>query len=197
MTSFPSRITECVGAPAAATVRRASTLGRITPLLVAVVAGCSSSKPAGTGTTQPAISGDAGDLDALVGEVSCTDDPRVDTYTAHLSKMGTGGALSFEIQSSDPAPPAKGGDTFMVKITDATGAAMTGDLTVSLYMPDHGHGTTVDPVITFDPATQTYKLDPLYLFMPGVWRIQLSSYAGSADGGAPVDSVFFYFCIEG
>jgi hypothetical protein len=163
------------------------------PVVVAALASaCSGSSPANPGTEL-----DGGFVDGLpVGEVSCDDDSRVDTYTAHLAKAGAAG-LKFEIQSSDPAPPAKGGDTFVVKITDANGQAMTGDLSADLYMPDHGHGTTVEPVITFDPATSTYTLTPLYLFMPGVWRVRLTAYAGSADAGTAIDTGTFYFCIDG
>jgi hypothetical protein len=166
------------------------------PVAVALMAGCSSSSPGSPVSVDPVLV-DGGDLDGLAGEVSCVDDPRVDTYTAHLGKMGINGVLSFEIQSSDPAPPGKTGDTFVLKITDSSGHPMTGDISIGLYMPDHGHGTTVEPVITFDPATQTYTATPLYLFMPGVWRVQVSSFAGSADAGTAVDSALFYFCIEG
>ena len=162
----------------------------------ALASACSSSSPADPGNDPPGV--DSGLIDGLpVGEVSCDADPRVDTYTAHLTKTGVAGSLKFEIQSSDPAPPAKGGDTFVVKITDTSGQAMTGDLAVDLYMPDHGHGTTVEPVITFDPATSSYTLAPVYLFMPGVWRVRLTAYSGSADAGAPLDTGTFYFCIDG
>ena len=98
-------------------------------IAVGMTSACSSSSPGGTGGNINALL-DGGDLDGLpVGVVSCDDDPRVDTYTAHLAKTGVAG-LKFEIQSSDPAPPAKGGDTFVLKITDADGQAMTGDLSV-------------------------------------------------------------------
>lgn len=140
--------------------------------------------------------GDAGD-DQPAGAVSCGSDPRVDTYTARLEKVGTNGVLSFELRASDPAPPAKGSDTFVLQLTNSSGQPTSGELAVALTMPDHGHGTTIVPTITFDPSTQTYTVTPLYLFMPGVWRIQFSGYAGPADAGPPIDSVAYYFCIEG
>jgi hypothetical protein len=33
--------------------------------------------------------------------------------------------------------------------------------------------------------------------MPGVWRIQLEAYEGSAAGATPLDRTALYFCIQG
>ena len=68
---------------------------------------------------------------------------------------------------------------------------------MSLTMPDHGHGTPVTPVISFDAATGEYTVTPLYLFMAGVWRIQFEAYADEADGAVPLDRARLFFCIEG
>ncbi|HKO90723.1 MAG TPA: FixH family protein [Polyangiaceae bacterium] len=131
------------------------------------------------------------------GEVSCTEDPRLDTYTADMEKPGELGLVSFRFSGAEPAPPAKGSNTFHVRVTGADDVPMSGDLRVSLTMPDHGHGTTVKPEISFDAATQEYTVTPLFLFMAGVWRIQFEAYAGSAEGALPVDRTRLFFCIEG
>lgn len=161
---------------------------------VATAGGCG-----GTASTQPpnpdagSFGGEGG---ALAGEVSCTGDARVDTYTAKLAKPGESGVLDFELTESDPAPPAKGQNTWTLTIKDADGNAMTGTLAVDLFMPDHGHGTSVPPVVSFDDASGSYTVKPVYLFMPGVWRITLEYYADPADK-KPLDQVAFFFCIEG
>ena len=131
-----------------------------------------------------------------MGAVSCVDDPRVDTYTARLTKPGAKNELTFELTSSTPAPPAKGGNTFAVSVTGADGTPMTGQLSIDLKMPDHGHGTTVTPAVSFDAATNQYVIAPVYLFMPGVWRVELDYFADPSDAKALDDAVFF-FCIEG
>lgn len=133
------------------------------------------------------------------GTVSCAEDERIDTYTANLDKPGALGVLSFRFSDLTPAPPAKGANTFHVRVTDASGANMQGDLHVALTMPDHGHGTQVKPVVSFDAASGEYTVTPLYLFMAGVWRIEFDAYAGSADAPAatPLDRAVLYFCIEG
>src|SRR5262245_35772679 len=68
---------------------------------------CSSVK---TGqTTNPVGSaggGGGGTIDTDDSVESCTDDPRVDTYTANLKKAGMGSVLTFTLIQSDPAPPA-------------------------------------------------------------------------------------------
>jgi len=162
-------------------------------LLVASLAACS-------GDSTPSDRGDG-----LVGEdgqplpegtVACAEDPRVDNYVA-LDKPGELGVLSFRLSAVEPAPPAKGNNVFQLEISDAAGEPIEGDLHVDLKMPDHGHGTSVKPTIDFDPQTEQYTVSPLYLFMPGVWRIQLEAYAGAAAGATPLDRTALYFCIQG
>lgn len=129
----------------------------------------------------------------LTGDVTCADDPRVDTYVAGLTATGERGTLSFRIDSSEPAPPAKDGNTWQVSVLDADGSPQSGDLTVALDMPDHGHGSQAEPEVTYDDASGRFTISPLYLFMAGVWRIELEL---SVDGKV-VDRGAFYFCIEG
>jgi len=152
--------------------------------------GCTGSSSGGGG------GGATIDTDGAV--VSCKDDPRVDTYTANLTKAGQRGVLTFTLVTSDPAPPGKGNNVVTVKITKADGSVVTGDVIPDLKMPDHGHPSSLKPIATFDPATQTYTVDPTYMFMAGVWRIQLDAYEGTADDAAvPLDSGVFMFCVEG
>jgi hypothetical protein len=127
--------------------------------------------------------------------VSCEQDPRVDAYQG-LAKAGDLGVLSFRLAQAEPAPPAKGNNTFHLDITDASGAPMAGALKVDLKMPDHGHGTSIKPQVSFDPATDEWTVDSLYLFMPGVWRIQLEAYDAGASA-TPLDRTALFFCIEG
>ena len=129
--------------------------------------------------------------------VSCTTDPRVDVYTANLKKAGERGVLTFTLVESNPAPPARGTNVLKMRV-DMDGTAITGDgnLFASLKMPDHGHPTPVQPLVTFDASSATYTIDPAYLFMPGVWRLQFDAYVDS-DAGVPIDTGVYFFCIEG
>lgn len=144
----------------------------------------------------PGGSGNVAGAAGLEGDVTCADDSRVDTYTAGLAKPGAAGELTFTLFSSEPAPPAKGGNTFEVSVADGSGAVAAGDLRLELLMPDHGHGTQVPAVVTFDVDTQRFTLSPVYLFMAGVWRVELALY-DDAEAATPRDHATFYFCIEG
>ena len=187
---------------------RARSIGRPAATLSLAVAAaglvaCSAAAPA---------AGDAG----ASGTITCVPESgpyQVDTYSADMKRTGENGILSFELVRSDPAPPALGNNTFVVKISRADGSPFTGDLYIDprsgVFMPLHGHGASVLPVVTFDPASGTSTLTPMDLFMPGLWRITLqgdeaaaSSEAGIAgDGGmqvaqSAVDIGVFYFCVE-
>lgn len=157
-------------------------LGKLVMALSVAAAACGGSEP--EDTTPPEGS-----------EVSCADDPRVDTYTANMAKAGENGVLTFEFSDADPAPPAKGMNTLRVRVSDAAGAPVIGRLQVELDMPDHGHGTSVPPAAMFDAATSAYTVGSLYMFMAGVWRIEFA--ASSAEGADPVDRTALHFCIEG
>ncbi len=173
-------------------------------LATATGSGCSSnsstppsSSTGAGGTGSSGAGGTSATADASdEGYVNCSADPRVDTYTANMTKPGQKGMLTFKLIESEPAPPARGNNVFTLKITDSSGNAIHGEVKADLDMPDHGHPATVKPVVSFDPSTDIYTLDPLYFFMVGVWHIKIDAFAGSADAGAALDSVAFYFCIQ-
>jgi len=161
-------------------------------LLSLALAACS------TGNGSEGIGGGGATIGTDGAVVSCKDDPRVDTYTANMTRPGQRGVLTFTLVKSDPAPPGKGNNVVRVKITKGDGSVVTGDVIADLRMPDHGHPSSLTPIATFDPATQVYTVDPTYMFMAGVWRIQLDAYEGTAtDAAVPLDSGVFMFCVEG
>ena len=88
-------------------------------------------------------------------------------------------------------PPARGIDTWTLAITDTAKAPQkTETLTVLPYMPDHGHGTSIDASIT-NNGDGTYTVTPLYFFMPGVWQTTFTTAT------TPPDTAVFYFCVPG
>src|SRR5713101_2815575 len=82
-------------------------------------------------------SADGGDV------VNCTNDPRVTAYAPNLAVTSVSTGMKFVLVSSTPAPPARGTDTWAVRVTDASGQALPNlSLSVLPFMPDHGHGTS-------------------------------------------------------
>jgi len=145
----------------------------------------SNSDPADAGSDQ--ASGDDG---ALIG---CQNDPRDDTYAPNLTKTGKSGLFKFVLVSAKPAPPALNDNSWVLKVLDAKGNPLPGPSIVSVtpFMPDHGHGTSAVPMATPD-ADGSFTLSPLYLYMAGLWQITIVAKSGSQE-----DSAVFSFCIAG
>jgi hypothetical protein len=63
-------------------------------------------------------------------------------------------------------------------------------ITVKPWMPDHGHGTSAQALVTPSATTGQYVIDPLYLFMAGYWTVTLTITSGSVT-----DTVVFSLCL--
>lgn len=124
----------------------------------------------------------------------CTIETRDDEYTAGMELVGAKG-FTFRLVSSDPAPPERGDNTWIVEIEDGAGMVDDGTVEVSTFMPDHQHAGSVDVAATPDAAVDgRYTLTPVNMWMPGLWEITVE--ATPAGGGiAERDFVVFRFCI--
>jgi hypothetical protein len=99
---------------------------------VPVAAGCSDDGDGGAGNGAPS---------------GCAADNRKDIYTAGLTKPA--GAVNVKIVEAAPGPPEKGRNALTIAITDAGGQPVDGaTVTVTPFMPDHGHGSAVKPIVT-------------------------------------------------
>ncbi len=113
-------------------------------------------------------------------------------YTENLSVTGSSHVFQVVLVSSDPAPPARGNDTWTIRVLDSSGNPVPNPtVSVTPYMPRHGHGTSILVSVTTNPDG-TFTLTPLNLFMPGLWTITINVTAGSQT-----DSAVFGFCIPG
>jgi hypothetical protein len=118
-----------------------------------------------------------------------------DPYAPGLKKSGVGGHFDFTLISSTPAPPALDDNVFVVQVSDQAGKPVNGELSVALDMPEHGHPSPTQPEIRFDAESTAFVLDPMQLFMVGLWRITFS-FDGSDRGTGLSDSAVFEFCID-
>lgn len=128
--------------------------------------------------------------------VDCATVTGVDTYNTDLHHAGGSGVFDFKMISADPAPPARGNNTWVVQVTMVTpvvGTPVDGaTFKVTPFMPAHQHGTGVPVEIT--PMTDgTYQLSPVNLWMQGVWETTIR--ATSSDGTS-TDSAVFKFCVD-
>jgi hypothetical protein len=96
--------------------------------------------------------------------------------------MSDSGALRIEVRYA-PDPPTVGSNAVEIVFTDANGAVQPGlGLGVVPWMPAHGHGTSIDPVVT-ETAPGTFVATPVYLFMPGSWELRMTT-SGTVDDTA-------------
>ena len=115
--------------------------------------------------------------------VTCANDERVKTYSAGLSASASDVVVT--LVEADPAPPARGTNVWKVKVPSGS------TLTVTAFMPDHGHGTSVTPQL-LETGDGEWTISQLTLFMPGVWRV---TFAVTKQG--KVTEVPFFFCVAG
>ena len=118
-----------------------------------------------------------------------------DSYAPGLEKPGSAGHFVFTLVSSTPSPPALDDNVFVVRVTDAEGNPLDGALSVALEMPEHGHPGPKQPEIRFDPESRAFTLEPMRLFMVGLWRITFDFEASMADASL-ADTAVFEFCID-
>lgn len=120
----------------------------------------------------------------------CAAETRDDEFAVGLSKSGS--LVTATFVSSDPAPPIKGDNTWVLDFTDAQGMPLADlEIVVTPMMPDHGHGTPINAVVTATDTAGRYEVTPVNLFMAGLWEITFDiTVAGQAD------SLMFGFCVE-
>lgn len=124
---------------------------------------------------------------------NCAADDRDEEFLAGMEKTGELG-MTFRLVSSTPAPPIRGDNVWQVEIEDDTGAPLEGATVRSIaFMPDHNHTSAVPVTYTEDPPG-SYEIDPVNLFMPGVWEITIQATPMGASQ-AERDEVTFVFCV--
>ena len=146
-------------------------------LHIAILAGCGG--------------GDDGDKFA---SVPCSRESRKDVYAASMMKSGAAG-YQVRLLESTPAPPQKNDNAWRFELLNPAGGTVTSAaVTVFPFMPDHGHGTPIQVQVTAPGAGETaYRASPINLWMPGLWRINVQV----SEAGKSVDTVEFFFCIDG
>lgn len=135
-----------------------------------------------TGTHETGETGEAGD---------CAAETRDDAFAIGLNKSGS--LIQASFVSANPAPPIKGDNTWVIEFDDLQGEPLSGATVTALpMMPDHGHGTAVNAVVTALEQPGRFEITPVNLFMTGYWEITLDVTLA----GGEVDSVVFGFCVE-
>jgi YtkA-like len=127
---------------------------------------------------------------------TCATEKRAVPYQPGMEVTSSAGLFKVKLVESVPGPPVKGNEVWTIEVDDATSTSTSplDGLTVSVtpWMPDHGHGT--EPVNVTASGGGKYGLDPLYLYMRGYWEIRLAIAAG-AGATATADDAMIPICI--
>jgi hypothetical protein len=128
---------------------------------------------------------------------NCAADTRGEMFTPGLEHQGVNKLFDFKLVDVNPNPPARGNNTWTVEVDTMTNNTVGGpapalapDMTVTPFMPDHQHGSPITVDITGDATAGQYTLDPINLWMPGVWQTTISIQQGSA-----FDKAVYTFCL--
>ena len=125
----------------------------------------------------------------LLGALACSSPPSQPPDASSFpsqplaSITGSSGKVHIDLRTS-PQPPAVGNDDVQLAITDASGAPLDG-LTVAVkpFMPAHGHGTSQTTVMA--QGGGKYLVTDVYLYMSGVWQMQITVSGPVSDYAAP------------
>ncbi|MGN6109747.1 MAG: FixH family protein [Kofleriaceae bacterium] len=125
---------------------------------------------------------------------NCAEETRADEFVTGLEKTGAMGKLTFQLLSAAPAPPARGDNTWVIQVNSitggSTGAPLTGaTMTVTPFMPDHGHGSPKQTMVEAMPEPGQYQLAPVNMWMPGLWETTINV------SGPESDKATFRFCL--
>lgn len=136
------------------------------------------------------------DTAAETHEDGCADETRDDTYMLGLEKSGEHVTVRFV--DAMPSPPARFDNMWMLEIVDATTNLPMDDvdLEVEPYMPDHMHGTSIACQVTEMDEPGQVQLEPVNLFMPGLWEVRLNFTLDPSLGLGATDQVVFRFCVD-
>lgn len=133
---------------------------------------------------------DAGGGASTAQTTGCTADNRKDVYAPGLAKSA--GDLTVKVTGAVPAPPVKGMNELTLELTDSAGAVDGATVNVAPFMPDHGHGSTVTPVVAASGGGR-YTVTKIYLAMAGLWKITV----GVQRPGGALQEAAFQFCVDG
>lgn len=125
-------------------------------------------------------------------EVGCAAETRDDEYRLGMEKVGT--ALTVRFVDALPAPPDRGDNSWTIEVLDAATGTPRSDvaLVVEPFMVDHNHGTPIECNVTPLDAPGQLKLEPINLWMPGLWEVRLHF---TLPDDTP-EQINFSFCVD-
>jgi len=98
--------------------------------------------------------------------------------------------LGLELLEFEPDPPARFDNRWVVELKGKEDPVSDGTIKVTPFMPLHQHGAS-EPVVVTEVDTGHFELQPINLWMPGLWEVRFGISAGGVN-----DNVVFEVCID-
>lgn len=108
------------------------------------------------------------------------------------ARVDGGASLKLTFIDGEPMPPVVGNNSWLFAF-ELDGEPFEGaaeDITVTPFMPDHGHGTPTAVVIT-ETSAGTYQFEPVHTRMAGYWEIRVGVHTAALD-----TELVFGVCVE-
>jgi len=107
-----------------------------------------------------------------------------------MIKLGDEGKLTFVFVSTNPAPPERYDNTWVIEVREGDAPVAGATLTVEPTMRGHEH--PAEGLTITDQGEGLYQATPLRLFMLGAWQIKITATTPAGT----TDTTTFSFCIE-
>ena len=110
--------------------------------------------------------------------------------------MEEGEIATLQILQIDPAYPIKGLNEWTVQLSIKSGEMVQADqctVTLTPFMPDHGHGTAEVEVEDLGDGQFTFKA--IDLLMPGLWYMDFQISCPSAEDSEMPETDFIKFAM--
>jgi hypothetical protein len=146
----------------------------------------------GAGGEEPAPTAGQGGLGGFAGESSvgrCAAETRAVPYEPGVQFASKNG-LTVTLVRSVPEPLV-GTQTWELLLTYHEQAVLGATVSVSPFMPDHGHGSAATPVV-LEQGDGSYRATNIRFTMTGYWRTTVR-----VTTSAWTDSVLVPFCVDG
>ena len=137
-------------------------------------------------------SGSDDDTDSVPDHEKCVGTEMA--WAIGTSMASEAGTFKVTIESATPDPPAKGTNDWVLKVTDASGAALD-DVTFDdalTYQHVHKHEGAAKPTVTAQGKDGLYDAKGWDVVHVGSWEFRMT-----LTQGGKTDKATFHFCVGG
>jgi hypothetical protein len=134
----------------------------------------------------------SGRFDADAGAAGCDGRGKPLDGLEVSTENDAGEKITISFVEGEPMPPIVGNNSWLFHL-EADGEPITGvasEITVTPFMPDHGHGTPTAVTVEEERAGD-YRFEPVHTRMAGYWEIRID-----VDSDVVSANLLFGVCVD-